>query len=505
MTISLGDVARLYDATRDSAVEWHQAKNDLTAKLHRALAGLASSSRGLGPDEYWDAVISLLKISRAVVAGVPLPHNHPALALNDLYSRLDNLLASAEHHSPDRAPLALKAADALRDLLTSEENPLGDLVQGLVKGTTDAAIVLSQRRGRPPVMDALRTLFPRVHILIPADLRQVLVHDQLIVIGPSYYSPELLAAPRAPRIDVVHYVWQRDRTQSFALFPTRPDARGALVGPPPADAPEREGELDEEDLQPTIAWHSLRESVATAPSGEETETPAVLVLLAGGYAAYIDADDGTGVWSLDLDAEEDRRIRQERTQDVQEGMYILLRTGGGDENEIVQLADKILGSRALSLRAMQAKWKEQLHSLVREKGRRAVVEELTRRRVQNPWSKLGSWLWYGRIRAGRRDDWAALLKMLGRNEGEPEELWIALGHVHSAHVQAGQQIRKLLIAEARQADLAELRRNGRLDFQVRGLSGTLTAFRVESRSPEMDVVSVHHINRIFYVGEQWLG
>jgi hypothetical protein len=140
--------------------------------------------------------------------------------------------------------------------------------------------------------------------------------------------------------------------------------------------------------------------------------------------------------------------------------------------------------QAVDVRARQSHWKELLADYVRRVGMQDACSALERRGATHAnETNVRNWQNKRTIRPEYDEDFNAVLKLteLGASASDYRQ---AMKLIDNAHQRAGQRIRELLLAQVDGADLHELHRLGRMDFELSDAgSGSLTAFRVEDLSP----------------------
>ena len=85
--------------------------------------------------------------------------------------------------------------------------------------------------------------------------------------------------------------------------------------------------------------------------------------------------------------------------------------------------------------------------------------------------------------------------------------WKTMALIDRAHKKAGQFIRKQLLAEVRNADLRDLEKLGRMNFELPGVEGgNLTTIRIQSVHPQTIEIEVARLGHPFEMdGNPWLG
>jgi hypothetical protein len=254
------------------------------------------------------------------------------------------------------------------------------------------------------------------------------------------------------------------------------------------------------------------EGVDDGDEDPEDFVDAVVALLAGSRAVFLDQTDGARSYAIDLREsshvlyDEEAFLVRESNTDIEEGEFLLLRTqGGGDLIPVV--AAKILGAKAEECDAVQQKWKGMLKWYVERSGRELTATKLsalgaTAARPVN----IGNWVRTRNIRPGADTDFQAVLKLIGLESEIPRFFEIALV-ILNARKRAGTHIRKLLLAEVKNSNLSELREKGVMTFQLSGLGagGSMTAFRVEKILPQIHHVPYAKVSRPLPVSDDlWL-
>ena len=196
----------------------------------------------------------------------------------------------------------------------------------------------------------------------------------LSVIGPCGWFPEyVFSAPRAAAVHIVSYRWIRDGWKPGPLFlhssdSARDRSSSHSIGSMPHIRAEATGngsvpaDLLPPDLVPPLPVFGFNgSSNGQSHSDHAGETvPARLCHLGGGRAVLVAADEGAS--SLVIDASEfgHATVRRVPVDELEQGLYLLLRTSGGGDF-IAPLANRILGALAAKRRSEQAEWKERLN------------------------------------------------------------------------------------------------------------------------------------------------
>jgi hypothetical protein len=512
---SIGVASAVYEAAENCLVTrfvlTHAGFNTFATGLSR----LERNVGDIGDDPYWRQVFQLLRRLRFDLAATPLDFNHSAFRQEESRQTLSRLLAQCKALFPDRAADLNQLIALADDLVAQSINPIGDTINGLLSRSTpvSTALLLRSTRYATFVRSEIQKDNPdwTVSIISESHLNDNQVFDLMLVVGPARWFPaSLLWAPRATRIELIYFSWLRDQMSSAQLFPRSRLGRGFL-----SRSPETTDQLDghaipvefveSDDVLPRIYWHDLADRVGRdEPTYGEEQVPAYMLLLAGGFATYVEASDDAFVYVVDPIAPPTQRIRKHGTETITEGMHVLVRREGGGDY-VSATADKLLGEAAQSLRKKQADWKQRLRTHVESAGIGRTVNELRQLgAARASTSNVRHWMGRHSLRTDDFADFSAVLRLVGLEPVE-REYWDAMGRLDSAHRSAGFFIRQLLLRQVIRADLEPLQASGRMDFQLEQ-GGTMTAFRVEQKSPEAILVPVGRLGKPFAVEpDLWQG
>ena len=110
-------------------------------------------------------------------------------------------------------------------------------------------------------------------------------------------------------------------------------------------------------------------------------------------------------------------------------------------------------------------------------------------------------MWERSIRPRGYADFLAIMRLVGLADEAPH-YWSAMAQIDSAHIKAGQLIRRMLLEQVTKADLAELDRVGSMEFDLPGRgTGRMIACRAIRVSDEPIMVAASHAGRLFAAGE----
>jgi hypothetical protein len=504
----------------------HELLGSLCVELSRFVTLLGAESE----DAYWHPFILTLKHYCFELSAAPLPLNHWTVRDSGVVERLERHVAKCEMVFPQLAVKAHDLLDRFRELNKSVENPLIvpiiDILDNCEGSTT--AVAVARANLIPHVQRAVRESIPlrRLDVISVSELRGEACYSRLIFVGAACWFPEhVFTSPRAPDIDVVKYAWLPNRWRREPLFLGSSAVKeetdfGKRLQEDLSDehAPSgkrilSEAVVDPYDLMPRVNWEQVKRGAASQSqgidpriAGEDAElVEAVPFLLEGGMAVLLDATEGARVTVIDLDRGPEGQVLRLPIAQVEPDMFILLRTEGGGEY-IVEVADQILGGEAARARELQRRWKSMLRAaVVRSSPKQAVSELASLGSPRASEANLRNWMSYRSIKTDDYRDFEAMMRFLGLAD-QSAECWGLMTMIDSAHHRAGQSIRRLLMNQVLRSNITELRKHGRMDFQLTGAGAAcLTAFRVKESHEGSIEVPVYRLGRPFDVeGTPWL-
>jgi hypothetical protein len=328
-------------------------------------------------------------------------------------------------------------------------------------------------------------------LLAPSELKSGPTYDRLLMAGPfSWFArraAHVLTAPRAREMVSVSYDWLPDNWRPDSTFvqseicaayaPKAPVASSCPIMPTRAEVEV----LDEEVLPSSEAlFDGFSSSAATRQRNdyESDPVPTRGFLLEPASMLLVEDDPESRMLAIDFSREPGRQVVKMRISEIVPGVFVLHRSvGGGDF--VVDLANRILGSRRDHLRGRQALWKDRLRPRAMRDGYEQVAREL-----ESCGSKIASyqnvrnWVSARNIATSDQVDFDAIMRFVGL-EDQADSLWQEMKEIRGAHLRAGQQIARMLLREVARADLSQLLRLGYGDFDLGDDDGgVLTAQRV---------------------------
>lgn len=489
MTASMQHTATRYEVADVLQVKRHCVEDTELASFASAVRAFLRDLGSEAEDSYWRRVVARLRRVRWELATVPLPLTHEALELVTTSSDLERWLRDCNRIYPSHASAAADLIARIAGLAHSDRDPLGDKVIALQPGSEAVAaaraLLIRDLRHAAAIAANLVHRGTRIDVMVPSQLASSSVCDRMIVAGPAAWFPQhVFSAPNARHIDLVHYAWIHDRGVETGILPVGNEggARRGLLTPHGSQSHQA---LDAGDLAPVTDWSTIttRTGGRSDISDPRLDTvDAYLFLLASGDAVYLEAEEGSRAYVVDLN--DDNELHQLSTGSIQAGSYLVTRVGG-EGDYIPAIANTLLGSDAERLRASQQRWKDKLRIQIATAGLQAVARRIAEAgspRVNE--QNLRRWASPLSIRTSDFADFEAIMRVVAL-AADARQLWEEMARIDQAHLRAGQRVRALLNREIQNADMAELERSGWSDFDVAEIEGegALRVARVEARAP----------------------
>jgi hypothetical protein len=500
---------RYYDVAQRASLAWRPVEHDGIERFSSAVYLLSRSARSLDDDTGWREFLYPARRARNILTTVPLPLSHPALGVAPLLDQLERSLPALRVYGGDEAgALGAEAAAAGREIAAAGDAPLLDAVLGAVAPAgTPCAVLLPIPEYTGPVERHLRESAgrPDLAVLSRHDMANLDTIGRLVVVGPLYWYDRheyVLTSPRAPEIVVLKWSWFREQQPPRAQLDGSRGGVALRMRPLPASSSGLS--IGASDERITIDWASVGHELSRSADSDTWDmVPARAAVLAGRHAVLLPESGDRPVWLLDPQAPAEHRVARVDVADLEPGHVILLRTSGGGDL-IVPIADEILGRAAPELRRLQRLWKSKLGSWARNhRSIRRAAAELRRAGCSTANTQnLRNWLGERSLRTESHSDWRAIMDAIALNS-QGEEIWQAMGRLHSAHIEAGRSMARRLRDIANTVPLDILHSTGTQAFTLPS-GGSVTAFRIESFSPAVLECAPSRLMVATEVRDQWL-
>lgn len=484
----------------------HPLFRDVSASVTRLMRALGEITR----DDDWSEFLSVLRRYRFDLAAAPLPFSAPSVAPRWSAERLLQYIEVVRFTYPRFVIATREVVKSLLELSLRDENPLLDRVTELAwprRSEATTSILLAASRLVEPTRLALSSRLETrdIPVMTANALRGTRSWEHLLVVGsPRWFPDYVFSAPRSPSIDVISYEWIQSTWEPTPVFLAPSVGR-------PTRAPKAGADLDDarpDNIGPENDWvagvdvgRGLATSIERLSDDGGELVPARLYLLDASYATFLEATERRTAMIIDLEADERARVRQVADGEIEPGMFVVLRTDNAGDY-VVPVADRLLDPNAVAYRAALALWKERLRERVRGGDAfETCLELLDLGSTRADEGNLRNWMSERGIAPQRREDFAAIMRLVGFDT-DVDRLWVIARAIRNAHHRAGTIIRRQLVERVRLADIGELERHGRLDFELpEAEGGRLTAFRVEARSNETVFLPHARLERAFALDE----
>lgn len=515
---SLSDITDAYKCSRTAVFEVRSAGHAGFRTFCTSLGRFLGTIRGTG-DEYWLPLIRHLQRFKFDISATPVRFAVIGRASAERHSAVATQYAGCERLYPVVASQVRELLDRVQELSILNDAPLLDCLRKCVDeapGSDGTAVVIAEPRLVSLVEREFRSVptLRLLEILTPPQLRSPHCYSRLFLIGPGRgYPDHVVAAPRATRVTSVHFGWMTGSRRAARLLPRQHgrDVSEATDASNLADSPVR-SEIDEATASATSEstadvdwlWYAgsgLSDLARAAGADQDAERHELIralpVALEGDGAVFLDAEDGASAMVIDLEERGKRRVRRVATLEIEEGMFVLLRAGGGGDL-VVPVADSLLKERAAECRRLQLDWKRRLRERIRASNLLEVsVALLDHGALRANESNLRRWVWERSIRPDSQNDFSAILRLVGL-ANQIDKYVAAMRLIERAHAKAGQAIRRVLLERVHCSDLGELERLGVMEFDIPGAhSGRMIAARVKRVGKETVPVNASQVGRPF--------
>jgi hypothetical protein len=500
--LSIPNATEIYGDASQCEIVRHWVDHAGLAELSRSLRTLVRSLGDEADDEFWRRTLGPIRRTAFSLCSTPAPFAQLAAITGIDLDQLRRCVRQSQQTFPDSHDLLNGVVLGLERLLLETTTPFLTPLETLRRDHGTLSVVLRNPRMNRVVADffASTSTLRNAKVVSASQLRGRHQCAVLVAIGPCGWFPEFIfSAPRASAIHVISFGWIRDGWKPGPRFLHSSDASpnrssSHRMGPMPRISGEAAehgfapGDLTAPDLLPPLPVFTQSGSSYgdSHPDNDREVVPARLCHLSGGRAVFVAADEGAS--SLIIDASEIGRatVRRVPVDELEQGMYLLLRTSGGGDF-IAPLADRVLGASAAKRRSEQAEWKERLTrsaverfgSLSRRDLASLVCSELRSQGLSQAGpANVHYWMSSKCIRPRKSEDFAAILKFAGLEE-RTQELWSAMGEIDRAHRRAGHLIRRMLLQKIAETSLEPLERDGEMDFELGDQDGgSLSAYQI---------------------------
>lgn len=502
---TLEQVDTIYQCAAHYTIQRHRVKYSEFGQFCLKLNMLKDQIGELASDPYWQKYFSDLRRFRFGLTAAPFLNEYRDQRILEIYDGLSNHLKHCRAIYPDFAQPALELLNLLKRMYQDDMNPLLNKLVELSGSYQSVAWIIKESRLIPHVDDVIQMYPDLLHRVQAVHYTQMVsdnCFDSVITIGsPKWFPDSIYTAPRAYEVHIVQFSWMRDSwklPETFvAQYTSARSKRTSFTDHQPAE----DLGITSESLLLTIENEAL--AVYTSRDGHRDyeEIEARCVVLEGEQAIFVEADDSTNVLIIDLDEDDDNRVKPISVQQLKPGTFILVRTSGGGDY-IVPIADQIMGAEASLVRQRQHEWKSRLKEYVINHGLLKTSIDLLDlgSDIANE-INVRNWIFPRNIKTRSQKDFLAIMRLVGL-ETQAKEYWNSMEFIGSAHRKAGYRLREVLLHQVDKISPDEFKRNGKIEFKFaeNDEDAGLTAFRVEDILSKTYKVSFSRIGVPFRLG-----
>ena len=487
MSAGLGSITRVYDAVASLSVVEHVVDDASRYAFAQAIGALRREAGSLLDDADLRRVVGILTRLRFDMSASPLPAE--AVLRGVSVSDLDALVNRCAIAYPSLQATLSSSLKAFRELLATTSDHLAVRLHELraEEETADDStltVALCDTRLVRISREFFADRAPGFVFSSPADLRAREPMQTVAAVGATRWFPRyFFTAPRAEAIHVLRHAWVAEDwafEPAFAATRVRAGTTPTIHVVESQHRPLLRPSIPAEDLAPfdlLPGFADRKDHGGSHGPATDDVAEAIVVRLADGFLIFFEANDLNRTFILDVQ-EVQSAVLSVSVLSLEPGAYLLVRTSGGGDY-VVDVANRILADRAASLRHDQNEWKRTLRNAIGTLGAREIEVRLRELGAQRASSQnIRNWASPRSIRPDSREDFMAILR-LGGLAHRCDELWQSMGLLRRAHVRAGQEIRRELLATVLASDLSRLEAEGRVDIELPGHGAAFTIFRVE--------------------------
>jgi len=191
-------------------------------------------------------------------------------------------------------------------------------------------------------------------------------------------------------------------------------------------------------VEESVAVVALRAGRNALPTATEHDVEAFIVGLVDGTYAYL-TPRMTFVAQVELESD----------LEIEPGSYAVFRHGTSSAHAILDAADATLAADAGALRAAQQEWKDLLYAdMNRRGGEERVAGAIRARGVDIHSGMIKRWANDPTLmRPNNAAAFLAMLELVGYSSDQARAIDANMQRLRGAHVKAGNELRKLLLAE----------------------------------------------------------
>lgn len=509
---SISEVENLYNQTTTLySIKFSDIK---LAALNREISGLL---RILGDQKelsIWPRVIATLKKVRFDLATLPVP---PVQIITDqLITQFNTILPICEVSFPDNLKQLSQIINSLQNF-QGQENPFFNWIQAkcINQYGNDALCILSS--GYINLVENLATTDEKLsslklRVISPRELKDFIFFSRIFLCGSIGLFSEnqfrnleyVWRSPRAPELYFLSYDWIRDDFEPRPVFDIElNNAPVSIVTLEVANTiientvdPESNNNcIDIEEIIFSPVEFIKPVSSSNAGGYYEFICESRLLVFEDRTIVYKEIDKPSRIVELDQGVE----IHKIPNRKLEPGMLLIVRTEGSGDS-IAAVADMFFGEDADMIRDMQEQWKDAFRrKLTNSDSINQVVRILTE--LGAPTANeinIRNWQRHDTIKPKNKDDFNAILVFSGLPD-MIDEYWENARMIVQMHIKAGREISQLLLSKINDSNMEDLKKYGRIDIELKGLTGKVSVLSIESIMPDIYNVPSSQLDKLVHL------
>jgi hypothetical protein len=381
-------------------------------------------------------------------------------------------------------------AQAFKTVIDMKENRMTEYIcQHLnqqTSRTTNIAVVLkrtlvhAEEKHMTEILKGQNVKILNVSLFSESSFRKSLqTFDEVIFVGtPDYFEPLVVTSFKA---EITTFISYEMFSNEMCMISSFSDLREHVIStvfdniqvgtPLEKNVHMNAAEHGNEDVQSTVQ-KILRSQASTNELDTNQPVEAHIVYLENRRFIFASKESKIRI----ITSEGKGSIHHVSLKELEADDYIILRNER-DSRLIAETADsEILKDEAPRLRELQERWKNQLRTVLKRKGMFKLCDELTKRHGMKTASPASVRNWCGEESICPQE-LPLLLKALGFEINESNEIVAAMKKIQSSHIQAGRLISEMLVREISGDIYQELLEHGSYTFTSSWFKGA--SFNIE--------------------------
>lgn len=463
----------------------------------------------------WPIIIPALKKVRFELATIPLP---PEKIITDrLMAQLEEALKDSKKSFPDNVEQLSRIMSLLKDF-HGQDNPFMRWIKSECMNNNDLDYCLCLLYSKHAhlvenFINADKKLSAlKLKVLTPRRLKDVTFYDRIFFCGSIKLFSEnrfrnfefVWRSPRATDLYFLSFNWIRDDFEPKPVFDIKPNKVPVQIQQVSIgnfdEVNEKNDQIrDQVSIDIRDMDFSPVESVLSASSAASSEyyesiCECWLLMLEDETFIYREVEKNSRIVVFNPQAE----IHKISNNKLEAGMPIVVRTEGSGDS-ITAVADLLLGDRAYEIRNKQETWKKAF--------RRKLFAYSTLHEVAGVLTNLGAptaneinvrnWQRGDTIKPKKYDDFKAIM-LFSELDDLTDEYWENARLIDLMHKKAGREISNLLLSRINETSRTDLEKFGRIDVELKGLSGKVSVIRIESIQAEKVEIPYSQLNRVLH-------